>query len=185
MFTFAKIIIMFYSVTFFDLVIIVMLLGLYFLLYSLIKAFADLRNQMAAVPVASGPSDEAIKLKLQAIERLIIFTERAGLKNMVERLMNQQISAAEMHRIFVDGLREEFDYNQSQQIYVSAEIWHAITRMKDQNIYIINHITANLSPQATSADLCKMILEYSLTPNAEMNQIVLEALNNEAKNNLK
>jgi hypothetical protein len=59
-----------------------------------------------------------------------------------------------------------------------------VTGVQTCALPIFNHITANLPPQATSADLCKLILEYSLTPNAEMNQIVLEALNTEAKNNL-
>jgi hypothetical protein len=94
------------------------------------------------------------------------------------------LSAAEMHHVLVDNLKQEFEYNQSQQIYVSPEIWHAVTRLKDQNIYVINHITANLPPQATASDLCRLIVEYSLTPNAEMNQIVLDAINTEAKNNL-
>lgn len=175
----------FYYVTFFDLVIIAMLLGLFYLVYQLITAFAALRNTMGQTAQnSSGTSDESRKLKMQALERLTIFTERSGLKNMVERLLNPGLSAAEMHQILVENLKQEFEYNQSQQIYVSPEIWHAINRLKDQNIYVINHITANLPPQATASDLCKMIVEYSLNPNAEMNQIVLDALNTEAKNNL-
>jgi hypothetical protein len=175
----------FYYVTFFDLVIIAMLLGLFYLVYQLITAFASLRNTLAhSAQAPAGVSDESRKLKLQALERLTLFTERSGLKNLVERLLNTELSAAEMHHVLVDNLKQEFEYNQSQQIYVSPEIWHAVTRLKDQNIYVINHITANLSPQATASDLCRMIVEYSLTPNAEMNQIVLDALNTEAKNNL-
>jgi hypothetical protein len=174
----------FYYVTFFDLVIIAMLLGLYYLVYQLITAFAGLRNLIGQTSSAPAISDDTKKLKLQALERLTIFTERSGLKNMVERLLNTGLSAAEMHQVLIENLKQEFEYNQSQQIYVSAEIWHAITRMKDQNIYVINHITANLPPQATASDLCKLLVEYSLNPNAEMNQIVLDALKTEANNNL-
>jgi hypothetical protein len=86
-----------------------------------------------------------------------------------------------LHHFLTETLKSEFDYNASQQIYVSPEIWNAVTRMKDQNIYIINHITANLAPHATGSELSRMLLEYSMTPNAEMSPMLLDALQYEAK----
>jgi hypothetical protein len=73
----------------------------------------------------------------------------------------------------------------SQQIYVSKEIWNAVTKLKDQNIYIINQLAGALPNEANSLDLSKRILEYSMTQNAELNAIVLDALQYEAKKILK
>ena len=69
----------------------------------------------------------------------------------------------------------------TQQIYINSEVWNAVTKMKDQNIYVINHIAANLPPGATAIDLSKLIIEYSMTPNADLNKVVLEALQFEAQ----
>ena len=81
----------------------------------------------------------------------------------------------------VDDIKSEFEYNVSQQIYVSKEVWNAVTKLKDQNIYIINQLAAALPHQASSLELSKTILEYSMTEKAELNTIVLDALQYEAK----
>jgi hypothetical protein len=73
----------------------------------------------------------------------------------------------------------------SQQIYVTPELWQAITKLRDQNIFIINQIAATIPADASAMQLSKSILEYSMTPNAEINKIVLEALQFEAKKILK
>lgn len=126
-------------------------------------------------------NNEGTKLKLQALERLTVYAERAGLKNLIGRVDSMQMSAASLHASLLDTLKSEYDYNVSQQIYVNPEIWGAVTRLKDQNIYIINQLAATLPPEAIAMDLGKRILEYSMTANAELNTIVLDALQYEAK----
>ncbi|MEO6671756.1 MAG: hypothetical protein ABIN36_19890 [Ferruginibacter sp.] len=126
-------------------------------------------------------NNEGIRLKMQALERLTLFAERAGLKNMIGRIESMQMSASRLHGTLVDMLKAEYEYNVSQQIYVSPEVWNAITRLKDQNIYIINQLAATLPHEAIAMDLSKRILEYSMQNNAELNLIVLDALQYEAK----
>jgi hypothetical protein len=118
---------------------------------------------------------------LQAYERLTLFAERAGLKNLVSRTEYAGMGAGMLHGTLIETLKSEFDYNLSQQIYVSPEVWNALSKLKDQNIYIINQLAAVLPYESTGFDLIKRILEYSLTEKAELNKIVLEALSFEAK----
>ena len=125
------------------------------------------------------------RLQLQAYERLAVFAERAGLKNLITGSDVHGQSAAIMHGVLIQNLKSEYDYNVSQQIYVSKEIWDAVTKLKDQNIYIINQLAAMLPTQANSLDLSKRILEYSMSQNSELNTIVLDALQHEAKNVMK
>ena len=125
------------------------------------------------------------RLQLQAYERLAVFAERAGLKNLITGSDVHGQSAAIMHGVLIQNLKSEYDYNVSQQIYVSKEIWDAVTKLKDQNIYIINQLAAMLPTQANSLDLSKRILEYSMSQNSELNTIVLDAIQHEAKNLMK
>ena len=125
------------------------------------------------------------RLQLQAYERLAVFAERAGLKNLISRADVHGESAAIMHGVLIENIRSEYDYNASQQIYVSKEIWAAVTKLKDQNIYIINQLAAMLPSQANSLDLSKRILEYSMTQQTELNRIVLDAIQHEAKEALR
>ena len=132
-----------------------------------------------------GLNNETMKLKLQAYERLTLYAERAGLKNLVSRLHSEDTSARQMQIELLQTLNSEYEYNISQQIYVTPELWKAVTKLRDQNIFIINQIAATLPANASAMDLSKSLLEYSMTNNAEINKIVLEALQYEAQKILK
>jgi hypothetical protein len=124
---------------------------------------------------------ETLRLRLQAYERLTIFAERASLKNLVSRTSYSGASVVDVQLALLEALRTEYEHNVSQQIYVTAEMWKAITNLKDQNAYIINQIAGNLSSQAPGIELSKRILEYSSMKNAELSLFVLDALQFEAK----
>lgn len=143
--------------------------------------FLELKKVKLLLTENSQKNPEGNKLKLQALERLSLYAERCGLNNMIRRTESTGLSAAAYHHVLTETIKGEYEYNMSQQIYVIPELWNAVTRLKDQNIYIINQLTSNLPPEATATDLGKMIIEYSMTPNAEMNKIVLDALQFEAQ----
>ena len=130
-------------------------------------------------------NNNGLKLQLEALERLTLYSERAGLKNLVSRISSSGMYAAGVHAEMLDALKSEYDYNITQQIYVSPEVWNAVSRLKDQNIYILNQLAASLPADAMGIDLSKRILEYSMTKDAELNKIVLDALQFEAKKLLK
>lgn len=144
----------------------------------LLAEFKGMKDEMRE---RLGINNETIKLRLQAYERLTVFAERAGLKNLVSRLHAENLSARELQIAMSQSLNSEYEYNMSQQIYVSKEMWQAIIKLRDQNTFIINQIAATLPLQATSMDLSRAILEYTANNNAEITKIVLEALQYEAQ----
>lgn len=144
---------------------------------------AEFKGMKDEIKEKLGVNNEAIKLKLQAFERLTLFAERAGLKNLVAReaAAMDSSSAASFHQALVSTLKNEYEYNASQQIYVSPQVWAAVTRLKDQNIYVLNQLAATLPHNASAFDLSKVVLEYSMTEKAELNTVVLDALKYEVK----
>ncbi len=146
---------------------------------------AEFNGMKEEIKLRLGINNETIKLKLQAYERLTLYAERAGIKNLVSKLYADDISAREMQMTLLQTLNNEYEYNVTQQIYVSAEMWKAITKLRDQNIFIINQIAATLPANAAAIELSKSLLEYTMNNNAEINKIVLDALHYEAKQILK
>ncbi len=147
----------------------------------IIWMLAEFMKMKEAIRERLGINNESLKLKLQAYERLTVFAERAGLGKLVARMPVAGESAASLHAAMITELKNEYEYNTSQQIYVTPEIWNAVSKLKDQNIYIINQLAAGLPPEARAVDLSKHIIQYSLTQNAELNTIVLDAIQFEAK----
>lgn len=121
-------------------------------------------------------------LQLQAYERLVILCERISLPSLISRANNPQLSAREMQAVLSEIIKQEFEYNASQQIYVSPAAWNAVQNLKDQNVMIINKISGSLAPGAKATDLNKHVLEVIMSQKEKaLHSIVLEALNHEAK----
>jgi hypothetical protein len=129
---------------------------------------------------------DSTPLRLQAYERLVLLTERIALPNLISRLNQPGISAHEMKLILTENIKHEFDYNNTQQLYVSQLSWDSVRNLKEQNIMVINQVAGSLPPTASAADLNRKILELLISqPNGSMHELVLQALNYEAKKLMK
>ena len=125
-------------------------------------------------------------LQLQAYERLVILTERVALPNIVSRANQPGLTAREMQLLMLESIKQEFEYNSSQQIYVSPVAWQAVNNLKEQNMLIINQIAQTLPADARGFDLGKRIMEVIIAQDKKaLHNIVLEALNYEARKLMK
>jgi len=135
------------------------------------------------------PADPAFTtrpLQLQAYERLVILTERVALPNIVSRANQPGLTAREMQLLMLESIKQEFEYNSSQQIYVSPVAWQAVNNLKEQNMLIINQIAQTLPADARGLDLGKRIMEVIIAQDKKvLHNIVLEALNYEARKLMK
>lgn len=130
--------------------------------------------------VSSGPS--SFQLQLAAYERLILLAERIALPSLINRMNAQGLSSREMQSVLTETIKQEFDHNVTQQIYVSAEAWDAVRNLKEQNIFIVNQVASFLPPDATGTDLNKNLLEMIIqNPKASLHAVVAEVLSYEAK----
>jgi len=145
-----------------------------------------LSKQKQQTEKKTGKSFDTIPLQLQAYERIVVLAERISLPNLVNRLNQPGLSAKEMQLLLLANIKQEFEYNISQQIYVSPVAWQAINKLKDQNMLIINQVTQILPADAKAIDLNKKIMEVIITQDKNaLHKIVLDALNFEARKLMK
>jgi hypothetical protein len=125
-------------------------------------------------------------LQLQAYERLVMLTERISIPNLVSRANQPGLDSRQMQRLLNDSIKQEYEYNTTQQIYVSPVAWKAVTNLKDQNMYIINQIGSAMPAEASGTDLNRRLLEFTMTDRkGTLHEVVMEALNFEAKKIMK
>jgi hypothetical protein len=121
-------------------------------------------------------------LRLQAYERLALLVDRIALPNLISRINQTGASARDMQVLLTHSIREEFDYNITQQIYVTADAWTAVKNLKEQNMLVINQLASALPPHATGMDLNKLLLEYLMKDKkGQLHEVVSEVLSYEAK----
>ncbi|MGN6531823.1 MAG: hypothetical protein ACTHK0_08735 [Ginsengibacter sp.] len=163
----------------FETIIIILFLVLLLAFVWILTEFSAMKKELGE---RKSNEPDILKLRLQAYERITLLTERIALQNLLSRNTNSGLSCRQMQMALIDSIKQEYDYNISQQIYVSPEVWRAVNNLKEQNIYIINQLASTLPAQASGMDLNKHIVDYLINnSNASLHNIVLEAINFEAK----
>ena len=121
-------------------------------------------------------------IQLQAYERLTLLVDRIAIPNLISRTSYEGLSARDMQLLLTRSIRDEFDYNITQQIYITPETWNAVKTLKEKNLLIINQVSSVLPPNANALDLNRAILEYMMNDSkADIHELVSEALSYEAK----
>lgn len=147
-------------------------------------------RQKAGQPGRNNPradqSVNTLQLQLQAYERLILLTERIALPNLIRRLNDSGLSGRDMQMLLTQTIRQEFDHNITQQLYVTKEAWDAVSNLKEQNIHIINQVASYLPADVSGSELNKHLLEMIVqNPKVSLQPVVAEVLSFEAKKLMK
>ena len=98
--------------------------------------------------------------KMQAYERLALFCERISLGNLMLRVRNEKMSAADFRLAMMVAIQQEYEHNISQQVYVSEELWKIIMFAKNDTINIIDLVSKTIPIDGNSLDLSRAVFNY-------------------------
>jgi hypothetical protein len=150
-----------------------------------VLAFFTARQKKAPVPVEK-ENFTSRPLQLQAYERLVLLCERISIPNLISRTNIAQLSARDMQIILLEHIKQEFEYNASQQIYVTPVAWESVRNLKDHSMLIINQVAGVLPPDARASDLNRQLLDVVMNQQEQpLHLAVLDTLNFEAKKLMK
>jgi len=133
-------------------------LGVVWIAFYLIKPYLDKSERIQLLEFKKSVANQTLPLRLQAYERVILLMERINPENMLIRLNGSAYSATELHSIIIAEVRNEFQHNITQQIYVSSRAWGVAKRVKEDTLNIATNAINSLPENATGFDLGKMIL---------------------------
>ena len=109
--------------------------------------------------------ETVLPTRLQAYERMCLFLERISPNNLLMRLNGSATTAPEFQQILLREVREEFNHNLSQQVYLSHEAWEQIRAAQQDVSVLINQAAAEISPEALPLELSKKIFEKIIREN--------------------
>jgi hypothetical protein len=137
------------------------------------------RNQKKESPATANTQSHS--LQLQAYERLTLLTDRIALPNLIARSPKEGLLVADFQLLLLKNIRDEFDYNITQQIYVTPESWQAVKKLKEKNMLIINQIAQSMPPGSSALDFSRSILNFCMhDEKGNLHDLVSEALSYEA-----
>ncbi|NEN22458.1 hypothetical protein G3O08_02945 [Cryomorpha ignava] len=131
--------------------------------------------------VSSGQSESVIKLELQAAERFALYLERISPDRLVMRLHQTGMSAKMLQSEMLRAIREEFDHNLSQQIYISENAWELIKNAKEEMVKFISVCGDNMGDKNSGLDLSRKIFEAASRVEKLPSEIALQYLRKETR----
>lgn len=124
---------------------------------------------------------EISPLRMRAYERLALLLERTMPEHMLMDLNLAEMTPLQVQAHLMHTIRQEYDHNLSQQIYVSDEVWAMIEDSKNQTIAFVNSIAQQMPVDSNALDYAKTLITAYRTNGDTPNDIALQALRNEAK----
>ncbi len=129
--------------------------------YHLIKIYLDKQYQMQSLEYRQKQQNITVPLRLQAYERLSLFCERISIPNLVLRLREEGQNAAGLRLSMLMTIQQEFEYNITQQVYVSDQLWQIIKVSRDHTVNVINGVAEGIDPKSATKELVNALLEHA------------------------
>ncbi len=121
-----------------------------------------------------------LPIRLQAYERLTLLMERISPESLLVRCEMGELSAKEYEYELLSNIREEWEHNLSQQIYVSHEAWQQVRQAKGNVSKMITMCGEKVHPASPANELSKMILAMLLELSTHPTSAALSTLRSEA-----
>jgi len=122
---------------------------------------------------------DALPLRLQAFERMVLFLERINPTKLLIRITPLSQDKNDYENFVIAQIEQEFEHNLTQQIYMSDECWTIIQTAKNATIQMIRR--AGMSDRVDSADKLREVILNDLMEKATPSSAALSYLKNELK----
>lgn len=132
-----------------------LLLALPFLVYmrQFVYSYIKLKKQQINLLTVKGQSEQ----RVHAYERITLFLERLKPANLVTKF-DQNLAAHEYLFLIEKTINEEFDYNASQQLFLTKNSWNKVVNCKNNILHLLHKTYENLSNESTLQDFKTVFL---------------------------
>lgn len=154
------------------------------LTYLILSNFAENEEKRRNYELRKSNQKNAFPIRLQAFERLSLFLERITPSSMLVRIPAKSLTVKEYQTLLLKAIRDEFEYNLSQQIYVTEEAWRMVVTAKSATVSIINKYASAVDPKAPAVELSKKILEGTMEMNVFPTRSAINYLKQEIQREL-
>ena len=141
-----------------------------YIYYLLTKRFFDNQQKTQMLQMRIDEHREAVKLvtpiRLQAYERMALYLERISPDSLVLRCYQPGMDTKLLQGVMTKTIRDEWEHNLSQQVYVSSEAWNRIRQAKDEMIGVINSAAITIPQDSDPTRLASAI--FATTTSGQM-----------------
>ena len=156
-------------------------IALIYCVYATITGVADRLSDKHKWEIRTKHADIILPLRLQAYERMCLFLERIAPNNLLIRLVPSAMSALELQQILLHDIREEYNHNVAQQLYISSNAWEQLVNAMNETVAVINQAATEVPGEAPPADLAKKIFSHVIEKETQPSTHALKVLKEEIR----
>ena len=131
------------------------------LFYLLAKRYFDQQQKQQLLQMKLDERRETLRtvtpIRLQAYERMALFLERISPNSLVLRCYQPGMDLRLLQGVMTKNIRDEWEHNLSQQVYLSTDLWTRIREAKDEMINLVNSSAVSLSSETDPTRLAASI----------------------------
>lgn len=117
--------------------------------YLLVKRYFDNQQKERLLQMKIDERRETLKvvtpIRLQAYERMALFLERISPDSLVLRCYQPGMDLMLLQGVMTKNIRDEWEHNLSQQVYLDPAVWARIREAKDEMINLVNSSAVTLT----------------------------------------
>ena len=149
--------------------------------FLVVKAFLNKEYEKKTLEIKMENTKIVLPIRLQAYERVCLFLERISLNNIIIRVNEPVYTSLQLQQRLLSEIRNEYNHNVSQQVYMSDEAWSVVRRSMEDIVGIINMAGEQVPQDSRGIELAKMIFEILLQRNQDPVQLALQYVKNEIR----
>ncbi len=126
--------------------------------YLLIDRFLKAESKRHILEIKKESIKVTIPVRLQAFERVILLLERIDAVQVVKRSISPGMTCGQLKMKAIAEIRNEFNHNVTQQVYLSAASWERVVQAKEDAIKLISVTGTQLNDNADAIEFSRKIL---------------------------
>ncbi|HTB06733.1 MAG TPA: hypothetical protein VK806_07240 [Bacteroidia bacterium] len=150
--------------------------------YFIIKQYLEYEGSKQRIEIELSRQEIVYPARMQAYERVILFLERSTPESLIRRVLKGGMSARLFQSDLITSVRNEFDHNLSQQVYMSPEAWSMVKTATEETLRLISVAASSLPETAESTDLAQNILKISVQVKKLPGQVAIDYVKKEFSN---
>lgn len=121
-------------------------------------------------------------IRLRAYERMALFLERIQPNSLLMRQQLRNVTAIQLQATLLKQLRQEWEHNVSQQIYIGGDTWTMLLNAKENIVQLVNTCASRLKPETSAETYARIMIEAYKTLDETPIDIAMNMLKSEVGN---
>ena len=149
--------------------------------YMLINRFLEAEKEKHVMEIRRESVKFSIPVKMQAYARIILLLERLDPVKSVNRVIKPGMTSRDLQKTVLADIRNEFEHNITQQLYVSKTTWEEVKKAKDESMKILAITITRTPDQGDAIEYTKVLIQVLAEVNASPTLAAIEVVRHEAK----